>query len=187
MKRFRTDEGGFGLVELIIAMTVLNIGLLALVAALNSGALALTRASRLSTAATLADQQMELYRALTYGAIALDSSSVTSLVSTDNEYSCDDAIRVTASSACGSSNRKTQKTATCTSPLPRECIPSQTVTGPDGGSYRVDSYILEEVPAGFAGTQARPVRIVTVVVRDGNDLSRTYVRQESTFDQSTGG
>lgn len=185
--RLRRSEDGFGLVELIIAMTVLNVGLLALVAALNSGALALTRASRLSTAATLADQQMELYRGLTYGAIALDTSSVSTLVASNNDYSCDDAIKVALATACGSANRKTQYTITCTGPLPRECKPSQTVTGPDGGSYRVDTYILEECPAGFACSQARPVRIVTVVVRDGTTLSRTFVRQESTFDQSTGG
>lgn len=185
MTRLRRSQDGFGLVELIIAMSVLNIGLLALVAALNSGAVALSRASRLSTAATLADQQMELYRGLTYGSIALDSTSVATLVASNNDYSCDDAIKVATANACGSTNRKTQNTITCTTPLPRECNPSQTVTGPDGAAYRVDSYIVEEVPAGLA--VARPVRIVTIVVRDGTDLTRTYVRQESTFDQSTGG
>jgi Tfp pilus assembly protein PilE len=185
LTRLRSSEGGFGLVELIIAMTVLNVGLLALVAALNSGALALSRASRLSTAATLADQQMELYRGLLYGSIALDSASVTTLVASNNDYSCDDAIKVNEVDACGSANRKTQYTITCTSPLSRECSPSQTVTGPDGFGYRVDTYILDEAPAGLA--VARNVRIVTIVVRDSTDLARTFVRQESTFDQSTGG
>ena len=59
-------DGGFGLIELLIAMTMLNIGLLAVVAAFSSGIVSLNRASRITTAAVLADGQMELYRALTY-------------------------------------------------------------------------------------------------------------------------
>src|SRR5438876_10462481 len=70
------NEKGFGLLELLMAMTMLNIGILALVAAFNSGAVALQRASRVSTAAALADTQMELYRAITYTTVALDSTSV---------------------------------------------------------------------------------------------------------------
>src|SRR6266550_3173599 len=70
------EEGGFGLIELVIAMFMLNVGILALVAAFNSGAIALRRASHTSTAASLADSQMELYRALTYSQIGLDTTSV---------------------------------------------------------------------------------------------------------------
>src|SRR6266571_2017795 len=60
------SEGGFGLLELLMAMTVLNIGILAIVAAFNSGALALARANRASTATALADTQMELFRGIKY-------------------------------------------------------------------------------------------------------------------------
>src|SRR5438045_4138045 len=70
------NEKGFGLLELLMAMTMLNIGILALVAAFNSGAVALQRASRVSTAAALADTQMERYRAILYSTIGLDSTSV---------------------------------------------------------------------------------------------------------------
>ena len=69
-------QDGFGLIELLMAMTILNIGLLAIVAAFNSGAVAIRRASRISTASALADSQMELYRALTYTSIALDSTTL---------------------------------------------------------------------------------------------------------------
>ena len=72
-----------------MAMVMLNIGILAIVAAFNSGMFALNRASRISTASALADAQMELYRALTYDAIALDS---TSLAGVDNTYKCDSAL-----------------------------------------------------------------------------------------------
>src|ERR671914_10961 len=68
-------EDGIGLVELLIAMTVLAVALLALVAAFSSGALTLQRAGQTSTASALANQQMELYRGLKYCAIRLDDSA----------------------------------------------------------------------------------------------------------------
>ena len=52
-----------------MAMVMLNVGILAIVAAFNSGALALSRASKASTAATIADTQMELFRGLKYSVI----------------------------------------------------------------------------------------------------------------------
>src|SRR5437764_242733 len=67
------SERGFGLIELLMAMVMLNVGILAVVAAFSSGMFALKRASRLSTASALADSQMELFRATTYSAIALDA------------------------------------------------------------------------------------------------------------------
>ena len=72
-----------------MAMVMLNIGILAIVAAFNSGTVALNRASKISTASALADSQMELYRAITYNSIALDA---TSLGSVDNTYKCDSAL-----------------------------------------------------------------------------------------------
>ena len=51
-----------GLVELLVAMTVLSIGIFALVAGFSSGFGAINRASKTSTAGTLADQQMESFR-----------------------------------------------------------------------------------------------------------------------------
>src|SRR4051794_16189267 len=70
-----SSEEGFGLIELLIAMVVLQIALLAIVGAFSAGAVGLARASRLNTAAVLADTQMELYRAMPYDAIGLDTAS----------------------------------------------------------------------------------------------------------------
>jgi prepilin-type N-terminal cleavage/methylation domain-containing protein len=64
-KRLRVDQDGFGLIELLIAMVILNVGLLAIIASFQAGIISLSRASRVTTAAVLADQQMELYRAIT--------------------------------------------------------------------------------------------------------------------------
>src|SRR5215216_2781921 len=69
-------DGGFGLVELLIAMAMLNIGLLAVVAAFSSGIVSINRAGKITTASVLADGQMELYRALRYDAIKLDPNTI---------------------------------------------------------------------------------------------------------------
>jgi type II secretory pathway pseudopilin PulG len=161
-------EGGFGLVELLVALIVLNVGLIALLGAFVSGTTAVRRASRLSTASTLADSQIELYRALTYGVIALDPTSIpgTSPYTTDTAYSA------------------SQVTATCSGSVSThpECNASRTVTGPDHGSYRVDTYIVYRTP-----TSGRQVKLVTIVVRDAKNLSdKELARVSSSFDLSTG-
>ena len=74
------EESGFGLLELLMAMVMLNVGILALVAAFNSGAVALRRASKQSNAATLADTQMELFRGLKYTSIVQDTTEWNSSV-----------------------------------------------------------------------------------------------------------
>ena len=189
------EEGGFGLIELVIAMFMLNIGILALVAAFNSGAVALRRASHISTAASLADTQMELYRALTYAQIGLDT---TSLGGTDNTYKCDIAlIPSSGTNACPNTVTTCSVAATCadwtvavkaTSCLTNECVPTRTVDGtttprsPDHYPYRIDSYIRYKTP-----TNGRQLKEITVVVRDGNNNAVTFARQTSTFDPSTSG
>src|SRR5580765_260528 len=82
-------EGGFGLLELLIAMTVMTVGIMAIVAGFSSGMIALGTASRTSTAGTVADKQMEAYRALPYTKIALKAtlvSAATSPYTTDSAY-----------------------------------------------------------------------------------------------------
>ena len=71
-------------------------------------------------------------------------------------------------------------TGTCAG-SPPECNASRQVTGADGKSYRLDTYIVTATPTG-----GRAVKKVTVVVRDYNNLTLQYARQLSTFDQSTG-
>ncbi len=164
--RIRSEEG-FGLIELMISIVVLNVALLAIFAAFNSGALAIARASQTSTASVLADKQMELYRAVLYANVALDSTALTAAAS-DSIYTGDSAYSGTQTSkSCGGSP-------------PAECSPRQTVTGPDGNSYRVDTYIVAETP-----TNGRAVKRVTVVVRRSG-ASKTLARLTSTFDASTG-
>jgi Tfp pilus assembly protein PilE len=166
------NEKGFGLLELLMAMTMLNIGILALVAAFNSGAVSLQRASRTSTAATLADAQMELFRAVTYTAVGLDSTSVSG---TDTLYQNDYVLG-------GSLANDLLATTGCTgSPLPYQCIATRTVAGADHRSYRVDTYVTQTTPP-----NGRAIKLVTIVVRDAKTPFRTLAREQSTFDLSTG-
>ena len=58
-------------------MTILNVGILALVAGFSSGYSALDRANRVGTASVLADMKMESFRARTYSAIPVGTSTST--------------------------------------------------------------------------------------------------------------
>ena len=163
---------GFGLIELIIAMIILNVALIAIVGAFTAGTNAIRRASRVSTATSIADAQLELYRALTYSAIALDQTQANA---TDSTYRSDSALP-------GGSVANLITTTTGCGGLPAQCLPERTQTGPDGGTYRVDTYIVAKTPTG-----GRTVKLVTVVVRDASNLAnRPWVRQATSFDAATG-
>src|SRR5689334_6731632 len=71
-----------------MAMVMLNIGILAIVGAFNSGALALSRASKTSTASSLGDTQMELFRGLSYANIVQKTSEWTAAVG-DSTWTAD--------------------------------------------------------------------------------------------------
>lgn len=177
VKRLRSEDG-FGLIELLVSMMMLNIGILAIVAAFNSGAIALKNAGEVSTASVLGDKQMELYRALKYTEIALDTSAVAT-ANSDTTYQCDLANKVNPAGSCGGANQQTQQLKTCGTMTP-QCNPRQTVSGPDQRSYRVDTYVVAQTPP-----TGRTVKLVTIVVRRSSDL-RMLARVSSSFDESSG-
>ena len=82
------DQSGFGMLELLMAMVMLNVGILAIVAAFSSGNSALARASRVSTASALANKQMEIYRGQDYDNIVFTTSEWNSAV-TNSTYTSD--------------------------------------------------------------------------------------------------
>lgn len=173
------SEEGFTLVELLIAMIVLTIGILALVAAYSSGYVALNRATRVSSATVLADSQMERFSALKYGNVALNITCGAQCTE-DSTYTGDTAYSAAA-----------QVTTTgCTDV---SCLPTQTKTGPDGKSYRLDTYVEYSCVSGTLSTSPsltcgagnpQPVKRVTVVVRSSSLTSP--VREQSTFTQLSG-
>ena len=145
-KRLRADQG-FGLIELLMAMVILNIGILAIVASFNAGIFTLNRASRITTASVLADQQMELFRAIEYESIRLASATIpaTAPYTTDPAYSA------------------TQITAPSWAPalVPQRVHRHAPGDQADGKPYRVNTYIVEHTgqrPARQAGDHRRPRR-----------------------------
>lgn len=176
VRRLVAGERGFGMIELLVTMLILNIGILAVVASFNAGIISLNRASRVTTAGVIADQQMELYRALTYTSIRLASATIpgTAPYTTDAAYTCSGCSTQVTIPACSGP------------PYPDECNASRTVTGADGRSYRMDVYIAQMIPNENQTNEGRPVKRVSLVVRDANNIGRVYVRQASEFDQSTG-
>jgi type IV pilus modification protein PilV len=171
--RFRQQEG-FTLIELLIAMVVLTIGILALIAAYSSGYVALNRATRVSSARLVADQQMERFRAVQYTAIKLNTTCGTS---------CTEDATFTGDPAYSSAAQVTGCTTTDST-----CLPTQTKTGPDGKSYRLDTYVEYTCVSGTLTTSPSlscgsgnpyPVKSVTVVVR--SSTLTAPVREQSTF------
>jgi type II secretory pathway pseudopilin PulG len=133
------------LVELLIAMVVMSIGIAALVAGFSSGVVSINRARLTSTAGTLADKQMELYR----------QAAFTS--------------------------------------LPVGLQPPTTPTGADGHTYwmQVNGAWTCAVGTYSAGScsgtpTSRPVKLMTIVVRDGSGTAKLLFTESATFDSSTG-
>jgi prepilin-type N-terminal cleavage/methylation domain-containing protein len=170
----RRSEDGFGLVELLIAMTVLAIGIMGVASAFISGMVALRRANQTATATALADSQLERYRALRYCAIFLDPATVPAAAT--NYWNGFSDPLVTSSS--------------CPTQAPAEATDAQQeLSGsatPDGSPYRVDTYIVEKQPVSVPVIDSRELKTVTVVVRDGRDPTKILVRQDSSFDWSLG-
>jgi Tfp pilus assembly protein PilV len=137
------------LIEVLVAMLVLTLGLLALVAAFTSGILTIQRAAKASTAASYADDQMETYKQGTFASIPIGTQAAV------------------------------------------------TKTGPNGATYWLQATNSWTCPIGTlvagpppscttVGTAARPVKQVSIVVRDSNSSGRVLASQVSTFDSSTG-
>ena len=60
------SEDGVGLIELLIALLVLNVGIFATLGAFTSAATTIRRASHISTTAAIADKEMETLRNTAY-------------------------------------------------------------------------------------------------------------------------
>jgi type II secretory pathway pseudopilin PulG len=191
------EEKGFGLVELLIAMVVLNVGILAVVGAFQSGALALGRSSTVASGTAVADRVMEVYRDLRDCGIYLTSSTIPASGSTNYTQYFADPTNFASVGPYSASNPlwvTEATTGTGYSPIPASssaCIPSglsltptnavQTLTGPDGRSYTAFVYIviLQPASAGAAGLYTKQV---TVVVLDPQNTARVLARESSVFD-----
>lgn len=194
------DESGFGLIELLISMVVLQVALLALVGAFGAGSVALGRASKINTAAVLADQQMELYRSMPYDAIGLDTAAApttgtyigdTTVCTAGQTPVCGNTGPVnntnnsawSCTAASGTSSVSTYFSANGINPCTAHRLvnSSSTPASPDGRTYYVDTYIKY----GTLISGQRPAKQVSVVVREDTTAKELAV-VASTFDCSTG-
>jgi type II secretory pathway pseudopilin PulG len=196
LRRLRSEDG-FGLIELSVAMVMLNIGLLAIVAAFNSGAVALQRASLVANGTTLADTFMERYRGYRNCQIYLDTGSnggipTTGIYASDPAYN---ASQITQTYAGSGALPATCSMGTAAWTCPTVVSTAQMAVtahntcalGADGRSYIVDAYVVAVTVSGgttpsgttySGGTQKQ----VTIVVRDPNHPTMSLVRESTTFD-----
>jgi Tfp pilus assembly protein PilV len=243
------DERGFGMIELLAAMTVMLVGVMSLFALFQAGIVQIRRASTITTAAALADAEMEKFRAIKYDTIGLDDTQVEA---TDTTYKSDTAYRadaapvttivsaidsaatqITVASASGFpaaapfliqidserllvesgagtttwtvlrgadatvpaahsasavvTQRQRAYVPTCGTAPCTTILPSKSVTGADGDTYRVDTYITWQQIANAGGAATgRLLKLVTLVVRENDAPYREWTRISSAFDESTG-
>jgi Tfp pilus assembly protein PilV len=154
------SEGGFGLIELLVAMVVMMIAVMALVAALTSSHVSVVRASRISTAAAIASAELEKFRALKYADTAFDVDAT-----------CASGLlcRVTTDPNRVGADGRTYPTTTT---VAHRC---------DGDTVPTGTAPALTCPVGVDG---RPFKTVTVVVRDLT-TARVLVSESSVFDEAT--
>jgi type II secretory pathway pseudopilin PulG len=172
-------------------MVMLNVGILALVAGFNSGAVTLARTSKVANATVIADTFLERYRGYKNCEIYLDRSAPGGIPTTGT-YANDAAYNATQFNDGSAINGSVPATcslrgAGASWPFSYTAGQQAAVTahnasyaGPDRRAYVVDVYIVSVNVSG-GGNQKQ----VTVVVRDPAS-STTYTRESSTFDPFDG-
>jgi prepilin-type N-terminal cleavage/methylation domain-containing protein len=191
VKRLRAQQG-MTLVEVLVAMFVLSIGIMAIVAGLASGILTVQRSGKTSSAGAIADRQMEAFRGISYPAIATTNTPT-------------DGVYENTAAPYSSPYDATWKIVdnTLSGCVQNYCAPTQTITAA-GGTYRVDTYVNWKCPtpgstltAGSPPTcsdvvisgvtiKTRSVKQVTIIVRNNSDQTKTLFRETSNFDALTG-
>jgi type II secretory pathway pseudopilin PulG len=210
--RAAAREDGFGLIELLIAMVVLNVGIFALMGSFLSAGVAAQRAATATNANAVADKVMEVYHGLENKAIYLNApagagSDVLGWPNgIPNDTSAFSAAYRADSAAYGGAYYSyaspsstplwvTQDTSGAGySPIPASdgsVIPGglsvdptkavQGVTGPDGQTWTVFTYIVLVQPSG-TGWVGGYVKRVTVDVIDPRTPGRVVARESSLFD-----
>jgi type II secretory pathway pseudopilin PulG len=175
---------GFGMVELLIAMTILAVAIGALITTFASSAVSLRRAGQKGTAITLADTQMEWYRRLSFTGIRIDGGLVPATGSYVTAHSTDSTIPPSTGQALAGQNGDSACPSGGSEPV--ACLPVQTVTGPDRRSYRVDTYVnyVNNDATLSIATPASNLTLkrVTVVVRESS-TGRILAREQSAFNR----
>jgi len=258
LRRRARAEVGFGMIELLAAMTVMLIGIFAVFSVFQAGIVQIRRASTITTAAAVADSEMEKFRAIKYDSIGLSNTTVDSVVggsygstyTGQSFYKTDSAASTTLSAAITTTSQTTVPVQATITGFPSsgpflvkidseymlintrststwtlyqssdrgllgstaathssgatvywiqrvnvaECgsspctskVPTKTVTGADGRSYKVDTYITWQQITSAGSTAGRLVKLVSIVVRDSSSPYRVWARVSASFDEGTG-
>jgi Tfp pilus assembly protein PilV len=258
LRRRAQSEGGFGMIELLAAMTVMLVGIFAVFGLFQAGIVQIRRASTVTTAAAVADSEMEKFRAIKYEAIGLTNTTVDTVVAGSygstytgqSFYKTDTAASTTLSAAITTTSQTTvpvQATitgfpssgpflvkidneymlinnrssstwtlyqtsdrgllgstaathaagatvywiqrvnvATCGSSPCTTAVPTKTVTGADGRSYKVDTYVTWKQITNSGSTAGRLVKLVSIVVRENASPYRAWAKVSASFDEGTG-
>src|SRR5919108_1291860 len=143
------DERGFGMIELIAATTVMIVGLLAVFTLFETGIVHVRRAATVTTAAAIADSEMEKFRAIKFEAIGLDDADVAAagaIYKGDPAYKADTSPTTTLSGAIDSSQLT---------------IPVSSATAfPGKAPYLIQINDERILVSGGAGTTTWTVRVV---------------------------
>jgi hypothetical protein len=150
------NEDGFLLVELIAATVIITVALLALLGAYDQAWFSLHSGAKNSSAGIIANNQLELYASLSYSSIGLDATTLTSTKASDSNYSTDES---------GLSGTGTDVTISSCGSTP-QCEPVQTVTGGDGHSYKLETFIRSMANPSRPSATSWNEKVVTVIVRD---------------------
>lgn len=161
------EEGGFLMLELLMAVVVLSIAIMAIMAGYDSAFMSLHHSARTTSASNIADNQMELYNALSYSSIGLDTTTLSSVKASNSTYTTDESTLTNQATA-------TDHTFSCGTAS--QCLPVQTITGDDHRSYTVETFIRDVPSLSYSG---RSEREVTIIVRDPNSAGSPIISQLS--------
>lgn len=167
-------EHGQGMIEMIMAVVLITVALLALMASYDGAFVSLHKSARTNAAAQLADNQIELYSSLyalstadPSAQIGLSSSLLTTAQTSDTYYHTDESSLIPSGGTDYTNPSCTTTTA--------QCKPVQTVTGSDGKSYRMETFTRNVTQALTCTTtttvpcsSSTSQRVVTVIIRDPN-------------------
>jgi type II secretory pathway pseudopilin PulG len=181
LDRRAADDGGFGMVEMLIALTILTVAIASLMTVFTASALSLRRAGQKGTALVLADTQMELYRTKGFTNVRIDGTLIPTTGTYVTAHTSDSTIPPSTGQALAGQNGDD----TCsTTNEPSDCLPVQTVTGPDKRTYRVDTYVNyvnnDSTLSIRTPASGLTLKRVTVVVRDGS-TGTIIAREQSAF------
>jgi hypothetical protein len=142
---------------------------------------------------------METFQTMVYRDIGLDLSTAT-VAGLDSTYTSDSACaNAAAGQTCAANGVQSTETGptglvpnSCATlktwyPNTFPCVPSRLVNStttpasPDNRTYRVDTYVYLAPAVTTAGGMRTEYKAVTVVVRNGQQLSSVLARESSTF------